>query len=306
MTPGLALGALLCALVLYFLVIELSARWLVPRMSAGLRRIDRDYQTTLAMRPEGVGGARSVLVVGNSLLLQGVIRGELRDGLAPAYAVEVFPIEGTTYFDWLFGLQRLFDEGARPAVVIVCMNFGQLTSDATHGAEFAYQLMPGRDLLRVKAAAGLDLMTTSNYFFSHNSAWFGLRSHLRAGLLEKLLPGSAQLAPYLAPVEPSRRPATRPLLGAAVQRLRQLQRLSADYGAHFVMLLPPTLSTTDPGPVVAELAAHEGIPVLVPFRPAEMPAGAFSDGFHLDSRGAELFTSRLQQVLPPVLATLVN
>ena len=63
------------------------------------------------------------------------------------------------------------------------MNFGQLTSDATHGPGFAYQLMRGRDLLRVKGAADLDLMTTSNYFFAHYSAWFGLRSHLRAGLL---------------------------------------------------------------------------------------------------------------------------
>ncbi|HET9388021.1 MAG TPA: hypothetical protein VFO44_00095, partial [Steroidobacteraceae bacterium] len=266
----------------------------------------RDYEATLAMRPQRVGGARSVLVVGNSLLLQGVVRGQLRDGLAPAYDVEIFPIEGTTYLDWLFGLQRLFDEGARPAVVIVCMNFGQLTSDATHGAEFAYQLMRGRDLLRVKAAAGLDLMTTSNYFFAHNSAWFGLRSHLRAGLLEKLLPGTEQLAPYLAPVQTSRLPATRPLLGAAVQRLRQLEQLSTDHGAHFVMLLPPSLSPTDAAPEVAELAARQGIPVLVPFGPAEMPAAAFSDGFHLDPRGAELFTSRLQQELSSVLASLVN
>lgn len=306
LTPGVALWMLLCTLVLYFLVIEVGARWLVPRMSAGLRRMDLDYQASLAMRPEDAGGARSVLVVGNSLLLKGVVRAELRDGLAPAYVVQVFPIEGTTYFDWLFGLQRLFEEGARPGVVIVCMSFGQLTSDATHGPGFAYQLMRGRDLLRVRAAADLDLMTTSAYFFAHYSAWFGLRSHLRAGLLEKLLPGAVQLAPYLAPVELPRPPATHALLGTAVQRLRQLEQLINDHGARFIMLLPPTLLITDPGPTIAELAAHEGIVVLVPFRPAEMPAEAFSDGFHLDSRGAEMFTSRLQQVLPPVLAAHAN
>jgi len=296
---------LLCWLVLYFVVVEIGARWLIPRMSAGLRRMDGDYQASLAMRPESVGGARSVLVVGNSLLLDGVVRAKLRDGLAPAYVVQVFPIEGTAYFDWLFGLRRLFAEGARPGVVVVCMNFGQLISDATHGPGFAYQLMRGQDLLRVRGAADLDLMTTSNYFFAHYSAWFGLRSHLRAGLFEKLLPGTVQLAPYLAPVELPR-PVTRALLGTAVQRLRQLEQLTNDHGARFVMLLPPTLSTTDPGPAVADLAAHQGISVLVPFRPAEMPADAFSDGFHLDARGAEMFTLRLQQVLPPVLATLAN
>ena len=306
LTSEVALGLLLCSLVLYFLLLEISARWLVPRMSAELRRMDRDYQASLALRPTSAGGSPSVLMVGNSLLLSGVVRAELQRGLAPSYAIEEFPIEGTTYLDWFFGLQRLFAEGARPRVVIVCLNFGQITSNATHGAGFAYQLMQGHDLLRAAHAANLDLMTTSNYFFAHYSAWFGVRSHVHAGVLEKLLPGTMQLAPYLAPAENHRPQTSGALLGVAVQRLRALEQLADRHGARFVMLIPPTLSTTDPSPAVAALATQEGITVLIPFRPAELPATVFSDGFHLDPRGAQLFTSRLEQVLPGVLAMLAN
>jgi lysophospholipase L1-like esterase len=53
---------------------------------------------------------------------------------------------------------------------------------------------------------------------------------------------------------------------------------------------------------VALAAANEGISVLIPYQPAELPAKAFSDGFHLNRQGAELFTSRLGKELPQVLA----
>ena len=142
---------LLCWLVLYFVVVEIGARWLIPRMSAGLRRRRWGLPGSLAMRPESVGGARSVLVVGNSLLLDGVVRAELRDGLATCLCrSRSFRSRAQRTLIGIFGLRRLFAEGARPGVVVVCMNFGQLISDATHGPGFAYQLMRGRDLLRVR------------------------------------------------------------------------------------------------------------------------------------------------------------
>jgi lysophospholipase L1-like esterase len=145
-------------------------------------------------------------------------------------------------------------------------------------------------------------MTTSDYLFAHFSSWFGTRSHLRVFLLQWLLPGADQLATYVAPAaRGSDGPAD---LSRALQRLRQLQQLCASHGAAFALLIPPTLRASDPGPELAVLAAQSGIPVLIPYRPGEMPRVVFADGFHLDPRGAELFTARLTQQLPAVLGAL--
>lgn len=303
LTASAAIAVLLGALALWFVLLESSARLLMPRHSAGLQRIDADYRATLALRPTTAAGSRTVLFLGNSLLLSDVVRTELQSRLAPRYAVAEFPLEGTTFFDWYFGLRRLFAQGARPAVVIVCLNFGQLLSDTTHGAAFAWHLMTARDLTAVKRAAGLNLMTTSDYLFAHISSWFGTRSHVRVYLLERLLPHADLLASYLAPAGTGHDNGA-PDLSGALQRLRELQQLCSSHGAGFALLIPPTLSASDPGPALAAAAAHAGIPVLMPYQPAELPRRVFADGFHLDPQGAELFTARLTQELPAVLVAL--
>lgn len=303
LTAGAAIVVLLGALTLWFVLLEAGTRVLVPRRSAGLQRIDADYRATLALRPTTGAGGRTVLLLGNSLLLSDVVRSELQSRLAPRYAVAEFPLEGTTFFDWYYGLRRLFAQGARPAVVIVCLNFGQLLSDATHGAAFAWHLMTASDLIAVKRAAGLNLMTTSDYLFAHVSSWFGTRSHVRVYLLERLLPEADLLASYLVPAGTG--PAdTPPDLRGALLRLRELQQLCSGHGAAFALLIPPTLSARDPGPALATAAAQAGIPVLIPYQPAELPRRAFADGFHLGPQGAELFTARLSQQLPAVLVAL--
>ena len=84
--------------------------------------------------------------VGNSLLLHGIDRDSLRVLMGPNYQVVLYPIEGTTYLDWAYGLRRLFAEGSRPAVVVLCISTRHLLSDATDGEGFAHALMQLRDL----------------------------------------------------------------------------------------------------------------------------------------------------------------
>jgi hypothetical protein len=56
--------------------------------------------------------------------------------VAPEYRIEVFPIENTWFLDWYFGLDRLFSEGARPAIIALCLT-RQLIGYATDGEYFA-------------------------------------------------------------------------------------------------------------------------------------------------------------------------
>lgn len=297
-----AIVLLLGTLVLYFCVLEASTRLIVPSFSEGERRMRNDYRAALALLPTTPAGSRTVLVVGNSLLLRAVVRSQLENNLPRTYAVRLFPIEATTFFDWYFGLRRFFAEGSRPGVVILCMSLRHLTSDSTDGARFAHFMMQWTDLPEVKKTTGLDMMNASNYFFANMSSWLGMSSSVRNALLEKLIPDAASLVADFAQVQPVPLAANPAVIRRSLERLRELKDLCETYGAHFIMLIPPTLNRTDPAPAVALAAGNEGISVLIPYQPAELPAKAFSDGFHLNRQGAELFTSRLGKELPQVLA----
>jgi hypothetical protein len=301
-TPSRAIVLLLAAVALYFLVLEGFAREVLPRISQNQRRIAQDYTAALQLRPTLTSGARSILVVGNSLLLHGIDRDSIRALMGPDYEVVLYPIEGTTYLDWAYGLRRLFAEGSRPRVVVLCISTRHLLSDATDGEGFAHALMQLRDLPPVVRDAHLNMMTASAYFFANASAWLGTRTTFRDGLLEKWLPGADMLALHLSARDPVPLVATAGSVTRGVQRLQALRTLTAEYHAGFIYLVPPTLYKLDIAPAVAAAARPSGVSVLIPFKPGEMPQAAFSDGFHLNEEGARSYTARAATALVGALA----
>lgn len=297
LTAARATLVLLAALGAYFLVLEVAMRTVLPRLSAEQGRQAADYRAALLARPTMPDGSKSLLVIGNSLLLQGVDRQRLSRAMGSRFHVLVYPIEGTTYFDWYFGLRRLFAEGARPAAVVLCISVRHVLSDATNGEEFAHFMMRLRDLRAVAGASHLDMTATSAYFFANQSAWLGSRSLVHNGLMEKWLPSAGLLARYLTtqdapPLTESQETARR-----AVDRLRAFRILCAAHRAGFVFLTPPSLNPSDPAQTVRASAELAGIAVLMPYRPGEMPRAGFSDGYHLNPTGAALFTDRVAAML---------
>src|ERR1700693_1831502 len=90
---GRAFVLLLAALLGYFLTLEIAMRAVVPRISAMERRQRDDFRSALTMRPPTAGCAESVLVVGNSLLLEGIDRDRLQRLMGSQYQVALLPIE---------------------------------------------------------------------------------------------------------------------------------------------------------------------------------------------------------------------
>jgi len=293
---------LLLAVALYFLLLEGFAREVLPRISANQRRIAEDAEAALRIQPTAANGARSILVLGNSLLLHGIDRDSLRVLMGPDYQLVLYPIEGTTYLDWAYGLRRLFAEGSRPAVVVLCISTRHLLSDATDGEGFAHALMRLRDLPPVVRDSHLNMMTAGAYFFANASAWLGTRTTFRDGLLQKWLPGADLLATHLSVRDPVPLVATEASVTRGVQRLQSLRALTAEYHARFIYLVPPTLYKLDIAPAVAAAARPSHVAVLIPFAPGEMRQAAFSDGFHLNPEGAHAYTRRAAAVLLEALA----
>ena len=141
-----AIFVLLAALVAWFTLLEVAMRVALPRLSETERRMQADAAVAFQLRPLGEHGEPTVLIVGNSLLEQGINRSQLQRAMSPGYFVAYYPIEGTTYLDWLYGLRRLLAQGSRPATVVLCMSGRQLLSNATYGDTFAYRLLQPRDL----------------------------------------------------------------------------------------------------------------------------------------------------------------
>ena len=292
-----AIVLLLAGVVAWFALLEVGMRVALPRLSETQRRMEADASEAFALKARAANGARTVLIVGNSLLEQGINRGQLQEAMSPRYFVAYYPIEDTTYLDWLYGLRRLLADGSHPTTVVLCMSGRQLLSNATYGEIFAYRLLQPRDLPRLVHEARLDMMTASAYLFATKSAWLGSRSLLRLGLLQKWLPRSDLLAAHVTGVDPLPLLVDEQTLGRAMTRLETLRALAAQHGVRFVYLVPPSLNRADIGAALAARARAAGIDVLLPYVPAEMPRGNFVDGLHLSPTGATAFTARVAPAL---------
>src|SRR5262249_30206028 len=70
--------------------------------------------------------------------------------------------------------------------------------------------------------------------------------------------------------------------------------LSRQFGVPIVLLVPPTLRQDHSGEI-QELGNQVGVPIWVLSTAAEFPRELFRDGFHLNRRGATMYTTRLSQ-----------
>src|SRR5262249_13612583 len=198
--------------------------------------------------------------------------------------------------------RRLFADGARPAVLVLCISVRHLVSNQTDGEGFAHRMMSMKDLPAVVRAGHLDMMTASAYFFANPSAWLGGRSALPKRVLERWLPNASTLARFLTVRDPVPLTADPGTISRAQQRLRDIASLSGSYGARFVFLVPPSLNRADPAEAVRSAADHTGLRILVPYQSGEMPGADFSDGFHLNPQGAVRFTDRAASALLDAVA----
>lgn len=297
-----AIAVLLAGLVLYSATIEVITHRGFTRVSRTQRRISQDLAAARSIAPRVSNQPPTMLIVGNSLLLDGVDRALLNKQLAPNYNVAAVPIENTQFEDWYFGLRRLFAGGSRPSIVVVCLSTRQMMSHGTDGEYFAHYLMQGRDLFAVKKAAQLDNTMTSVYFFANRSDWLGSRAQIRSWLLQEIMPNIDQLVGFFPGKTPPMPPEDQVVAGV-LPHLLALDELCKSYGSRLIVLVPPTLIQQDASVEIQISAARQAIPVLVPLRPSEVTPDDFHDGFHLNHQGATRFTnclaSELLQTLDP-------
>jgi hypothetical protein len=284
---------LVVGLVLILLAFEFGSPIVLDHLSRTEHRVEVERKAARALRPTTPDGRPTVLLAGNSLLLEGVQLDKLHDELAPRYEVSRLGIEQTHFLDWYFGLRRLLQEGSRPGAIVLALGTDQLASKFTLGEEFAHRQMSARDLPLAIQETNLDRTTASTYFFAHWSNWLADKGVIRQRVLIVLVPNFRALAGRIAD-HGAHIHEREVLVGMAKKRLPELAELSRTYGVKIVLMVPPALRE-DYSRDIQQVGANVGVPVWVLSPPGEYPRSLYSDGYHLNPQGSSDYTSRLAE-----------
>ena len=287
-TPARAIVLLLALIAIFLVSVEIFSRYGVTRLSKIESREEREYAVAVGAKP--ANGRRTLLLMGNSLMGDGVRFEEVRDALAPAWDVRRLYVDDTAYWDFYYAIRRLYAEGARYSVVAVFLTPRQLSLPGVRGDYFAYRLMLTSDIFRVARDTRLHRTEASNMFFASVSAFYGLRAEIRKVLLGRLMPGLPALMRLLtsnraAPL------ADEQIYRGALVNLRAYSKLAASQNSRIILVLPP--QTELEGVAMTKLAALQAGITVVSVSPDVTGPSDFRDGFHLNAVGAGKYTAAL-------------
>jgi len=292
------LFAICAALTISF---ELLSGYLLKHHSETYARISRQYADALKVRPAKPGEPESVLMVGNSLLLEGIDVDRLQKLTSSQLSIHPIFLEATGYYDWLYALKRLFRQGSRPQIVVLGVGVNAFLSNGVRQDYAPLLLFDLKDAASVANDLKFDNTATSNLLLEHSSVFWDTRSVLRMQILRHTVPHCKELFQLLRPQPPL--PPEPEFDAIANPRLQRLRRLCAAYGAKFIILVPPTPSSEDAVHEMTLASRRAGVETLVPVDPAVLPAHYYqADSIHLNSEGAAIFTSALATYLPRQLA----
>ncbi|HYW98500.1 MAG TPA: hypothetical protein VE822_05265 [Candidatus Elarobacter sp.] len=282
---------------LLIVLFEFLSGYLLKHHSETYHRVSHQYAEAVKMQPATPGQPTSVLMVGNSLLLEGVDVNRLKELTSGQMHICPIFLEATGYYDWFYALQRLFREGARPQVVVLGVGVNSFLANSVREDYVPLMLFDMRDSLGVASALKMDRTATSNLLLAHSSAFWDTRTVLRTQILRHAVPHYRELVLLLKP-QPSIPPPEQ-FQTIANSRLERLRELCESHGAKLVILVPPTPSSVDAVRQMTMAAQRARVDTLVPIDPAALSVKYYqSDELHLNPEGAKLFTTALATFLP--------
>ncbi len=289
-----------CAILI--ILLEVLSSYLLKHYSGTYLRVFQQQVKAVGSRPSSSGEPVSVLMVGNSLLLAGVDVDRLHQLTATRLRIYPIFLEATTYYDWLYGLRHLFREGARPQVVVVGLPVSSFLEKGVRQEYAPMMLFDFREVLDASSDLGLDRTATSNLLLEHWSTFWDTRSILRAQVLRHMIPHFENLF-MLAKGKPSI-PQGIEFDRIAFSRLQRLRELCERHGAKLILLIPPTPASDSFARQMITASRKVGVETLVPVDPSVLSTKYYqSDETHLNSEGAEIFTSALATYLRKKIVT---
>ena len=273
---------------------ELTAKFGLERISKIHRRIMGEAEAASQIRHAGPGEPKTLLFVGNSLLLQGIDLARIQQDEASHLHVYRYVVEDTAWYDWYYGIKNLLRSGARPDYMVLCMADLHFVSSAMRGEFSARYLFGFRDIWPLSRDLHLDMTSTSNLYAAQLSTFYATRSEIRQVLMGRAVPAVPQLMHDLtvtsaAPMSDER------MLTIAAPRFVQLREACEAYQVRCVILMVPILR--EPTRAIQQAAEEAKIPSYRPMPNQGISRELYSDGYHLSKEGSEIYTSAVETEL---------
>ncbi len=295
-STALAYAKTLCGICAIFLIaLEGLSAYLLEHRSVTFRRVAQQLVEATRARSSGPGEHPSVVMIGNSLFLDGVQVDRLQE--LTSNSVRIYPIllEATGYYDWLYALRRIFREGARPQAVVVQLEVNSLLWNRVRTEYSPMLFFDAPDVLHVGSDLGMDRTAKSSLLLAHWSAFWSTHSVIRTQILRRTIPYFREL---FSLIQTQRNTTLRPdSEGVAEARLKELRDLCDAYGAKMIMLAPPVPSSENAVRNLVRISQGIGVAAWVPIDPITLTARHYEpDAFHLNAEGAALFTSAIARI----------
>jgi hypothetical protein len=289
------IGIVASGTLILLLVVEMLSMKLLSWRSETFQRVSAEYSAAVSLRQALPGKPANVLLVGNSLLLEGLDINALQDQLAGRIRITPIFLEATSYYDWLFGVRRLLRHGSRPDIIIVGLQARAFVESKVREDYSPMMLFDLIDIFSVARELGISRTETVGLVASHYSVFWDIRSDLRKQLLREAIPGFENLL-VLAKSRASL-PGGVYFTEIATKRLAALRDLANQYNSR-LMILVATVQTPEPERELVAAARRAGVDISVPVGSGSLSNDCFkSDQLHLNAEGAQLFTAAVARDL---------
>jgi hypothetical protein len=268
------------------------------------RRMATEYHAAIGARASTSGHV--ALFVGNSLLNEGLQFDVIQTHLAPEWDVRRFVVEQTFYYDWYYGLRRLFADGARPDVVVIVLTPLQWIRDDMRGDYTAYHLMTVGDAASAARSLNMARTAATGFMLASVSEFWSARAELRNFLMGRVLPGFGQLMNATSVVD-LRVLDDDDVERVVTKRFEQCREIADAHGARLVALVPPVLESRDGAEGLLRAGRRAGVTVFAPVRSGTYPTDFYRDaGYHLNTVGANRFTTEIIDSLHATLERILS
>jgi hypothetical protein len=254
-----------------------------------------EYRRTLNLkRHDSSGGLPTMLLAGNSCLEYGVDLVQLQQSLSNIVQIQRLMVLASTYEDWYYGLEEIFRQGSRPQYVALMLSPMQLSLNYPPSELSTVYLYTGSNLGRVADDQHLNPTERATLYVTHYSPFWGSREAMRYWK-QRALPGYEHAMKVQA-----QRLSGQHDIQLDPKRIQDLKLLCAQYNSELILVIPPTGQPADTvgANQVHAAASSVGVSMLQPLPNTSVDRSYYQDdGFHLNAKGARLFTTLLGEAL---------
>jgi hypothetical protein len=274
---------------------ELGVRVFERRLS-----VDAKIPSQTNRLTEGEG--QSVLVLGNSLVRDGVnvdiLRDEIRAQGVGAMRIERIYLMNTIINDWHYAFKHHFvDTGRLPGALVVCFSNNHLEDASIQRPLIARYHSSLRDIPQIFANDVPDFDGRVDFLLSAGSASFTHRTNVERRILDTLIPHYRESATRInnALTDEARKRARD--YHPTYRRLEEFIQMAQQHGVRVILVAMPVESPYEINPQVNRTAETLGVTLIDSRMTEGLSKESFVDGMHMNPGGAAVYSRSLARRL---------